>query len=96
MALWGPEPADLSRRVVGVRSPSLQELNRSAPLKVSAPNLARGYFVFLIFISYVKLIVRLVSMRHPVLTPTGAFLNAHHPLCPLLHLPSALSLLSVF
>ena len=42
-----------------------------------------------------KFIVKLVSIQHPVLIPTGA-LNAHHPLSPPSHPPSTLSLFSVF
>ena len=34
--------------------------------------------------------------EHPVLIPTGALLNAHHPLSPLPQPPSTLSLFSVF
>ena len=37
---------------------------------------------------------KLVSIQHPVLIPTSALLNAHHPLSPL-PLPSTLSLFSV-
>ena len=43
-----------------------------------------------------KFIVKLVSIQHPVLIPTSVPLNAHHPLSPLLHSPSMLSLFSVF
>ena len=38
-----------------------------------------------------KFIVKLVSIQHPVLIPTGALLNAHHPLSPPSHPPSVLS-----
>ena len=43
-----------------------------------------------------KIIVQLVSIQHPVLLPTGALLIAHHPHSPPSHLPSTLSLFSVF
>ena len=43
-----------------------------------------------------KFIVKLVSIQHPVLIPTGAVLNAHHPLSPPSHPPSTLSSFSVF
>ena len=39
-----------------------------------------------------KFIVKLVSIQHPVLIPTGALLNAHHPLSPPSNPPSTLSL----
>ena len=32
-----------------------------------------------------KFIVKLVSIQHPVLIPTGALLNAYHPLSPPSH-----------
>ena len=34
-----------------------------------------------------KFIVKLVSIQHPVLIPTGALLNAHHRLSPPSHPP---------
>ena len=43
-----------------------------------------------------KFIVKLVSIQHPVLIPTGFLLNAHHPLSPPSHPPPTLSLFSVF
>ena len=44
----------------------------------------------------VKFIIKLVSIQHPVLIPTGVLLNAHHPLSLPSHPPSTLSLFSVF
>ena len=40
-----------------------------------------------------KFIVNLVSIQHPALIPTGALLNAHHPLSlpPTPHQPSVFS-----
>ena len=48
------------------------------------------------FFFNMKFIVKLVSIQHPVLIPTGALLNVHHPLSPPSHPPSTLSLFSVF
>ena len=48
------------------------------------------------FFLNMKFIVKLVSIQHPVLIPTGALLNAHHPLSPPSHPSSSLSLFSVF
>ena len=45
---------------------------------------------------YMKFIVKLVSVQYPVLIPTGALLNAHHPLSSPSNPPSTLSLFSVF
>ena len=42
-----------------------------------------------------KFIVKLVSIQHPVLIPTGALLNTHHPLSPPAHPPSTLILFSL-
>ena len=50
---------------------------------------------FLLFFFNMKFIVKLVSIQHPALIPTGALLNAHQPLSPPCH-PSTLSLFSVF
>ena len=44
------------------------------------------------FFFLMKFIVKLVSIQHPVLMPTGALLNTHHPPTPPSHPPSALSL----
>ena len=51
----------------------------------------RGYF----FLN-MKFIVNLVSIQHPVLIPTGAFLNTHYLPSSPSHPPSTLSLFSVF
>ena len=51
---------------------------------------------FVVFFQYMKFIVQLVSIQHPVLIPKGALLNAHHPLSPPSHPPSTLNLFSVF
>ena len=48
------------------------------------------------FFLNMKFIVKLVSIQHPVLIPTGALLNTHHPPSSPSHPPSALSLFSVF
>ena len=56
----------------------------------------RMSFLFVFFFLNMKFIVKLVSIQHPVLIPTGAVLNAHHPLSPPSHSPSTLSLFSVF
>ena len=54
-------------------------------------------FVFwFLFCFYMKFIVKLVSIQHPVLIPTGALLSAHHPPSHLSHLPSTLNWFSVF
>ena len=53
-------------------------------------------FLFIYFFFNMKFIVKLVSIQHPVLIPTDALLNAHHPLSPPSHPPSTLSLFSVF
>ena len=34
---------------------------------------------FFFYFSYMKFIVKLVSIQHPVLIPKGALLNTHHP-----------------
>ena len=49
-----------------------------------------------LFFQYIKFIVKLVSIQHPVLIPKGALLNTHHPPSPPSHPPSTLSLFSVF
>ena len=51
--------------------------------------MSRSYFFNM------KFIVKLISIQHSVLIPTGALLNAHHPLSPP-YPPSTLSLISVF
>ena len=48
------------------------------------------------FFFNMKFIVKLVSIQHPVLIPTGALLTVHHPLPPPSHPPSTLSLFSGF
>ena len=48
----------------------------------------------LLFFVLMKFIVKLVSIQHPVLIPTGALLNAHHPLPPPSHPQSTLFILS--
>ena len=49
-----------------------------------------------IFFYYMKFIVKLVSIQHPVLIPKDALFNAHHLPSPPSHPPSILSLFSVF
>ena len=49
------------------------------------------YFIFLFF--YMKFIVKLVSIQHPALIPTGALLNAHHSLSPPSNSPSTLNVI---
>ena len=46
-----------------------------------------------VFFQYMKFIVKLVSIQHPVLIPKGALLNTHHPppLPPTPHQPSVCS-----
>ena len=53
-------------------------------------------FIYFFFFQYMKFIVKLVSIQHPVLIPKGALLNTHHPPVPPSHPPSTLSLFSVF
>ena len=43
-----------------------------------------------------KFIVKLVSIQHPLLIPTGALLSAHHPSFSPSYPSSTLSLFSVF
>ena len=54
------------------------------------------FSLYFYFFFNMKFIVTLVSIKHPVLIPTGALLNAHHPHSPPSHPPSTLSLFSVF
>ena len=56
----------------------------------------RKCLISFIFFQYMKFIVKLVSIQHPVLIPKGALLNTHHPPSPPSHPPSTLSLFSVF
>ena len=51
---------------------------------------------FEIFFQYMKFIVKLVSIQHPVLIPKGVLLNTYHPPSSPSHPPSTLSLFSVF
>ena len=41
--------------------------------------------ILFFFIFYMKFIVKLVSIQHPVLIPKGALLNPHHPPSPPSH-----------
>ena len=53
-----------------------------------------SFFKYFLFFFNMKFIVTLVSIQHPVLIPTGALLNARHPLSPPshpLHHPSVYS-----
>ena len=73
--------------------PTSRTMGKILLLFISGPVCAFLNFIFYFF--NMKFIVKLVSIQHPVLIPTGALPNAHHPLRPS-HPPSTFSLFSVF